>query len=186
MMGNMGLPDFPTASGIVCMQIVEQLGEPALIALYQYWTEKCEARRAPRRADIDPVDIPDLLPYISLTDVLDGGARYRIRLAGTKVEERFGCSLTNRMFDEVMHGPYLDYVQGLFKKLLRDCAPLYSESSFAPRRTHELRVKRLALPLSDDQKTVNMILCGMIYVADRPNDRSTVLRSLNHFMPPAN
>lgn len=166
------------------MQISEQLGEPALIALYEYWLSKCEDRRAPCRADIDPIDIPDLLPYISLTDVLDGGERFRIRLAGTNVEERFGCSLTNRMFDEVMHGPYLEYLQNLFARLLRDCVPLYSESSFEPERTSELRVKRLALPLSDDQKTVNMILCGMIYVADRPNDRNTVLRSLDHFMPP--
>lgn len=167
------------------MQFVEQLGEPVLIALYQYWSDRRDGRKAPGRADIDPIDIPGLLPHVSLADVLDGGARYRIRLAGTKIEERFGCSLTNSIVDEVMHGPYLDYVQGLLRKLVRDCAPLYSESSFEPGRTRRLRVKRLMLPLSNDQASVDMILTGMIYVPSHPNDRSTVLRSLDHFMPPS-
>lgn len=166
------------------MFLVEQLGEPILFALHQYWSAKCAGNKAPRRADIDPVDIPDLLPHVSLIEVLEDGERYRIRLAGTKVEERFGCSLTNRIVDEVMHGPYLDYLQGLYQRLLRDFAPLYSESSFEPDSTKKLRVKRLMLPLSNDQETVNMILTGLIYVPSSPNDRSTVMRSLDHFRPP--
>ena len=29
-----------------------------------YWQGKCGARRMPRRGDIDPVEMPDLLPYV--------------------------------------------------------------------------------------------------------------------------
>ena len=166
------------------MHLVDQIGDPELIELYRYWSEKCDGRRAPQRADIDPLDIPHLLPHVSLTEVLDGGARFRIRLAGTKVEERFGGALTNRIVDEVIHGPYLDHVQGLLRTLVGDFAPLYSESSFEPEQRHRLRVKRLMLPLSDNQQRVSMIFSGMIYVSNSPNDRSTVLHSLDHFRPP--
>ncbi|NIA69832.1 PAS domain-containing protein [Pelagibius litoralis] len=166
------------------MQFLNQLGEPLLVELYQYWLARCDGRRAPARADIDPIDIPKLLPYVTLTEVLGDGARFRYRLAGTKVEERFGCSLTNCFVEDLMQGAYLTYVQDLYKKLLASFAPLYSESSFGLDRTPTFRAKRLMLPLSDNQQSANMVLSGMLYVPADPNDRSTVLRSLDRFNPP--
>lgn len=166
------------------MLFVNQLGEPLLVELYQYWLARCDGRKAPARADIDPVDIPRLLPYITLTEVVREGPRFRYRLAGTKVEERFGCSLTNCFIDELMRGDYLTYVQDLYKQLLESFAPLYSESSFGMDEIPKFRAKRLMLPLSEDQKTANMVLSGMFYVPGDPNDRSTVLRSLDRFNPP--
>ncbi len=165
------------------MNPVKNLGEPVLVELYRYWVERCAGRRAPARADIDPVDIPHLLPHVLLTEVVDAGGRLRIRLAGTKVEERYGCALTNRLIDEILHGPYLDYLQDLYRKLLDSFAPNYSECLFAPDKVRTLRVKRLMLPLSDDQKTVNMVLAGMVYEASDPHDRSTVLHAIDHFTP---
>lgn len=169
--------------GTVFMDLVEDLGEPVLVELYRYWVERCAGRRAPARSDIDPVDIPHLLPHVVLTEVIDAGARFRIRLAGTKVEERYGCIVTNRIIDEFIHGPYLDYLQGLYRKLLESFAPLYSESVFEPEKAQTLRAKRLMLPLSHDQQSVDMVLAGMIYEPSDPNDRTKVLHAINSFTP---
>ena len=42
---------------------------PLLAELYAYWTAKRGARFAPSRAEIDPVEIPRLLPHLMLVDI---------------------------------------------------------------------------------------------------------------------
>jgi hypothetical protein len=56
--------------------------------LLAYWRFKRGARKMPARADIDPAEIPDLLPLISLFEIENG--RFRIRLAGHKIVEAYG------------------------------------------------------------------------------------------------
>lgn len=156
-----------------------------LAELHSYWSERCGTRKAPARADIDPIDIPQLLPHLALAEVehADDGETFRIRyrLAGTQIEERFGCSLTNRYFDELVEGPFMDYITGLYRRLLTEMAPQYSESSFGADIEESLLAKRLLLPLSEDEETVNMVLAGVVFVDGNPHDRKTVLRSHDHF-----
>jgi hypothetical protein len=160
------------------MAIVEALDEPLLAELYQYWSERRAGRSLPARADIDPVDIPHLLPHIALTEIVsppDGDEpRFRYRLAGTEIEERFGCPLTNRFLDELKEGDYLTYIQSLYRKLMTGMAPVYAESSFEAGDSNTLIAKRLMLPLSDDQDTVNMVLSGVVYRDSDPLHRATV------------
>lgn len=160
------------------MAIEESLDEPLLAELYQYWSERRGTRRAPARADIDPIDIPHLLPYIALTEVVlpsDGEApRFRYRLAGTEIEDRFGCPLTNRFLDELKEGEYLAYVQSLYRHLMAEVLPVYAESSFETGDSNTLLAKRLMLPLSDDQQSVNMVLSGVLYRDSTPHHRATV------------
>ena len=46
-----------------------QFGDERSARLYRYWWEKRGSRPAPFRADLNPVEIPDLLPIINLIDV---------------------------------------------------------------------------------------------------------------------
>ena len=77
-------PDFPLG----CKRRV--------IALYNYWVQRCAGRPMPRRADIDPVDMPEHLPGLLLIDVEGVSARglgiYRYRVVGTR-------EVANRKFD---------------------------------------------------------------------------------------
>ena len=161
------------------MADVKSLDEPVLAELYRYWAERRGERSLPSRSDIDPVDIPHLLPHIALTEIVTepGGEepRFRYRLAGTQIEERFGCPLTNRFLDELKQGEYLTYVQSLYRQIMTDRAPIYSESSFEAGDTNTLLAKRLMLPLSDDQKNVNMVLSAVLYRDSAPHHRATVL-----------
>lgn len=167
------------------MPFPEKLDEPVLAELYSYWAARCGDRRAPARSDIDPIDIPQLLPHLALTEIVPGNDsdtfRIRYRLAGTQIEERFGCALTNRYFDEVMQGPFADYITGLYRRVQEDMAPHYSESRFGPDEAEALCAKRLLLPLSDDQESVNMVLAGVVFFGGTTNDRKTVLHALDHF-----
>lgn len=160
------------------MAIVESLDEPLLAELYTYWSQRRGNLRAPARADIDPIDIPQLLPHIALTEIVKPPdckeARFRYRLAGTRIEDRFGCALTNRFLDELKEGEYLDYIQSLYRQIMADMVPVYSESSFEAADSNTLIAKRLMLPLSDDQQSVNMVLSGVLYRDSDPLHRTTV------------
>jgi hypothetical protein len=65
-----------------------------------YWRGKCVAGRLPGRADIDPIEMKALLPYIAIVDLETAPFRVRYRLCGTIVANHNG-ELTNRYLDEV-------------------------------------------------------------------------------------
>lgn len=167
------------------MSVEDFLDEPVLAELHDYWLERCHGRPAPARSDIDPVDIPNLLPHIALAEIiaaLDGGTnRVRIRLAGTQIEKHFGCALTNRYLDELKTGSYLDHVMGLFARLMTEVQPLYTEDVFGDNQDEILRAKRLMLPLCDNGRKVSMALCGLVYTDNSPGCRATVLQSQYRF-----
>lgn len=130
--------------------------------LFGYWQGKLAGRRMPARRDIDPVEVPRLLPNLMLADVVDGGRRIRFRLAGTAIREIAGIELTGRYLDEIIHpGRYGDYLHGLNREVVRTRRPTFTRTTILSadggyRRT----TSRLITPLSDDGETVNMILAA--------------------------
>ena len=158
----------------------QAIQEPLLAELYAYWTAKRGARFAPSRAEIDPVEIPSLLPHLMLIDVIDGGARLRYRLAGTEIESRFGCSMVGRYVDELMRGRYYDYVLGLYRELLTSRRALYSESAYGPGGDSPLYARRLMLPLSSDGERIDIVLAGQTFSFRSAADE-TVLAAQDRF-----
>jgi hypothetical protein len=57
-----------------------------------YWLARRGVRRAPRRADFDPLDLPSVLPNLALWDCDETGD-YRCRLAGTEIDASIGMPL---------------------------------------------------------------------------------------------
>jgi hypothetical protein len=140
-----------------------------LRALFDYWQGKRGDREMPARGDIDPVEIPSLLPIVGLVDVLDGGARFRYRLMGTELAQMDGHDPTGRFLDEALpDGKYADYVIGLFREVAVERRPLYGESDFLGRDGVERQVRRLLMPLSDDGQVVDMIFGGQVSIAMGP------------------
>ena len=64
-------------------------------ALFAYWEEIRGEHAMPSRVDFDPVDIPKLLPYVALVDIVQPGPKFRYRVVGTamSVTERMGYSM---------------------------------------------------------------------------------------------
>ena len=70
---------------------------PATQALYAYWNELRGERPVPRRLEIQPARIADLLLDTFILERADRTA-FRFRLAGTRVASRFGLELRARDF----------------------------------------------------------------------------------------
>ncbi len=141
-------------------------GDERLLQLHAYWRHKATGRPMPCRADLDPIEIPQLLPHVMLVDVLRSG-RYRYRLIGTENAREHGINATGCYLDEVLPGPeYQAHVIGLYDECVRFRRPLYSECLFlSPEQQGELErhTKVLFLPLSDDGENVNIVLVGQVF-----------------------
>ena len=78
-----------------------EVRQAELRQLHDYWLAKKGQRLAPARSDISPADMRKLLPHVFLLEVVGCPRRFKFRLAGTEVVERYGEELTGRFLDEI-------------------------------------------------------------------------------------
>jgi hypothetical protein len=133
---------------------------------YAYWRRKAAGRRMPARADLEPTDIPKLLPHVMLVEVVDG-KRYRYRLIGTENERAHGINATGRFLDEVLKGPeYKKHVLALYDQTVDERRPVYSESLFLSLEigSVERHTKVLFMPLSEDGERVNLLFVMQVFL----------------------
>jgi hypothetical protein len=138
-----------------------------------YWRRQAAGKAMPRRAEIDPIDIPKLLPDVMLVEVLPSG-RYRYRLIGTENAEAHGINATGRYLDEVLPGPeYKVHVLGLYDECVQSRRALYSECLFVSPQdgVTERHTKVLFLPLSDDREDVSQVLVVQVFFYIDPATR---------------
>ena len=152
--------------------VAKAIGDRRLAGLYRYWDERRGGREMPSRADIEPTDIPRLLPILILVDVEpDGGLRYR--LIGTEFVTVAGRDVTGRSYAEVFPpGPYRDYIFALYDELILRRLPIYTEGvspiAGSSRRRY---TRRLMLPLSADGVRIDMVLGVQIFEMTSDPDR---------------
>jgi hypothetical protein len=140
--------------------------DPRFDQAYRYWYEKASGRAMPSRADIDPTEIPRLLPDVMLVERHSDG-RYRYRLIGTENARAHGVNATGRFLDEVLPGPeYRAHVLALYDECVATQRALYTECLFFSPARHapERHTKVLFLPLSADGETVNMIFVMQVFL----------------------
>ena len=112
----------------------------------------------PARADLDPLDIPRLLPNIILLDVLPPENRLQVRLAGTLVVEMFGADYTGQFLDEIEFGEVRSMVLEAYNAAAAAARPLFSDHRFRKLGGHLFDIERVILPLSTDGEQVQMLL----------------------------
>lgn len=133
---------------------------------YAYWRRIAAGRPMPRRADLDPLDIPKLLPHVMLVEV-HGPGRYRYRLIGTATAQEQGTNATGKFVDQAIAGAeYRANVIGLYDECARERCALYAESLFLSPTggAVERHTKVAFMPLSEDGMTVNQIFVVQTFV----------------------
>lgn len=79
---------------------------PKAADLLAAWNRWRGSRALPERRDIDPMDIPTLLPNLVLLDVEDRD--FRFRLVGETIATRYASRLKGKSIGELMSGSNLD------------------------------------------------------------------------------
>jgi hypothetical protein len=152
-------PDFLT----VCSKRIRRF--------HDYWDSKRSGRRMPSRADINPAEIPDLLPYVVLTEVLPDAPYLVYRVVGTKQVAMRGIDPTglpvrsNHLGHHIAYAP--DEIIVNYRVAIEKRQPIYDyfpltgpslgESSFDTGKVKETGT--LLVPLSEDGERVNMVFC---------------------------
>lgn len=144
----------------------EDLSAEPLRRLLDYWRARCRGDRLPARGDIDPLDLEFMLGHILLVDVVDtDGAprRFRYRLVGTRLTERYGFDPTGEFVDQ--------HPDPTFRRIALEAygAIAAVPFAFAARRNTVMdnRIRRyetLILPLAADGFRVDMMMAGIRFM----------------------
>lgn len=135
----------------------------ALRQLYEYWASKLNGRPMPRRADIEPTEIPRLLEHVALVDVEYDPFRLRFRLVGTHITQAVDRDSTGRYFEDVYHGQILKNMVQLYSVAVHAKKPVRHLSRAIHAGKDYRHYESVHLPLSEDGETVNMILAGLAF-----------------------
>lgn len=133
-----------------------------ILSALAYWRGKAGERPMPDRRDIDPIEIPGLLPFLVLWDVLPGGG-YRCRLAGTRICEIHEKELTGMTTAE-LHGAANAAIEAEYDWVVRTRRPHYVERTMFWRHKPYKHYRRILLPLSNGMEDVAILMNVASYV----------------------
>jgi hypothetical protein len=130
-----------------------------------YLREKARHGKLPGRQDIEPVEIPDLLPYLVLYDVVpqeSGCPRYRTRLVGTRVVELLGDETTGKFLDDILPIKKGAEIIGEYDRILATKQPRYLEGRLSNRDRGHILFQRIVFPLARNGEEVDMLAMIMV------------------------
>lgn len=130
---------------------------PIVLEMLAYWQSKVVDGRLPSPADIDPTEIPRLIPAIVICELEDEPFRVRFRLAGTRQVHVNGVELTGRYVDEMNweEGPF---VHRIFRQARDTAAPVFGYYHWLFREGTPGASEFGLFPLSQDGRSVSRVL----------------------------
>ena len=139
------------------------LQSPELRQLFHYWQERHAEDRPPARAEIDPLDVPPLLPDLLLVDVDWSFAkpRFRFRLAGTRFTRLYAEEITGRWLDELLLGVWQDYWEAEYTAVAQQWEPRYGVNAAVWQGREHVRFEWILLPLVTPDRRCDMVLSGV-------------------------
>ena len=143
---------------------------PLLQELHAYWEAKRRGRLFPRRSDLSPAEMMLALPHVFLVDVEHGEKLgFRIRLAGTYIEEAFRQVLTGTYLEQVKLNAQTEDIVARYEWVVREQRPVVSCHRFVNEDERQFDYERLLLPLAvDDENRVDMILGAICFAKPLP------------------
>ena len=135
--------------------------DEVLSGLLAYWRSKRAGRAMPRRADIDPTEMPRLLPHLQLVERV--GGRYRYRLAGTAIVAAYGSELTGKFVDEIIPSARRAVAERHYDTVYETKRPLFVRNKYATTRAIEIVASRVIMPLSENGSDVSMMVIAQTF-----------------------
>jgi hypothetical protein len=154
--------------------------------LYRYWQEKSAGRLFPDRNDLDPLDFPYLLGFVTMVDIIEahsapastelatGRRRYYFRLDGSRLAEISGTDYTGRYLDELPWPDYVDFIRWTYDEVQRRKRPLgYRRHGNIDEHTFD--EETIILPLGAGHGHIEKLLVAVIPGQISPAAEAVVL-----------
>lgn len=116
-----------------------------------------KGRQLPGRPDIDPIDIPSMLPFVFLVDVLRGGADFRYRLVGTDIVRNTKKDFTGYLLSEISEIGSQGKLMALYARVVEGRSPVTEVFSYKTRGGVEKSYVVVVAPLSRDGVDIDML-----------------------------
>ena len=137
-----------------------------------YWEQIRAGRRMPARADLDPMAISRLLPYVMLVDVLHGPLDFRFRLLGTAHDRIVAGDYRGRRFSELAHTAPGNPIWNQYADVVRTRCPFSGEVLYCgPDDGLPHRIEHCLMPFATDGDLVDMIF--VVAAIPRPEPVAT-------------
>ena len=136
------------------------LHDPRLRRLYDYWRARGAGAEMPAERAIDPVDFPYILGYVSLVDVEHAPRRYRFRLDGSILATLSGMDYTGKYLDQLGLPDYIDFIAASYDCVVDNVQP-YAYRKEGAFDTKNFDEETLILPLGTE-RTVRRLMVAVI------------------------
>jgi hypothetical protein len=136
--------------------ITDRLLDPSEITsgmiqrMANYLARKRGERVLASRADIDPTEIREFLPYVVLVDIQDNPLQVYYRLVGTRIAEFYGEFTGTWMHDRPISDAYRQIAENIYRTLIETKAPVYGVTEMRTRTDAMVSYEWGYFPLSND------------------------------------
>lgn len=143
---------------------IRDMWHPKIRKIYEYWESKRPGSgEMPRRRDVDPIELSDLLRWLWMVDIQETPLRFKYRLMGTKHVEAIGFDPTGMWIDEAfpafVSGPgFADY-----KFMAEHAQPSYRKGPAHYHVADYKNLERIMLPLTREGQKCEIILALTVY-----------------------
>jgi len=148
------------------------VGDPILASLWRYWDSKRRRRRMPRRRDIEPAEIPRLLPHLQLVERIEGKG-FRHRLTGTAIVQGYGFDATGKFTQEILTPARHKIASRHYAMVFDSGRPIFARNRYVRDSFLIVMISRIILPLSLDGESVGMLLLGHTFASPPPEEQDT-------------
>ena len=111
------------------------------------------------RQQIDPIEIPRLLPIVLMADATASGAR--MRLLGTDATEKYGQETRGKWVHELEFGEFTTVWMEAFAQVTRSGTPASANGRYCS-GTKLYGIETVLMPLSNDGLSVTHIFGGLV------------------------
>jgi len=131
------------------------------------WHRLRGGRRLPLRADFDPSEVPALLPYVIVIDVLRDPPDFQYRLLGTAIDRVLGGDYRGKRYSELTYTKPGTPIWDEHCRVVAEQVPLSSTVAYVGPDRAVQKAEHVLMPFSDRGETVDMLL-AVVAVTLRP------------------
>jgi hypothetical protein len=152
----MAPPRFPACIPADC--------DPTIRLAVEYWLSIHPTDGLPGRQHFDPVNVPALLPYVRLVDVVGSRPKFRIRLMGTRTVAFFERDLTGYWYHDAFTGFPGSEAERTMTAVVQSAQPVWRKGPSSLFLTKDYQdIERVILPLATDGRNVDLLLIVHVY-----------------------
>jgi hypothetical protein len=127
--------------------------------LFQYWNRLREGSPAPRRTQIEPSDIRDVLSQTFILEAKHNNAEVNFRLAGTAISNLFGRTLRGTPIRALFQEQTKPILSRLMRNCYQDCSVVLLGFDATSRSGRHTLLEIMMLPLQDESEGHRILGC---------------------------